>query len=158
MATVGEFLVTHQFFAHALLLVALAVFLTAGCHSVSGPDLSKDIGVIHHYGDSSGVLEAPSSVRAGFDFPIEVVTYGGGCTSAAGASVRYRGSVAVVVPYDNWRVPVGLGCTDNLTRPARTVTLRFTEPGVATIRVEGRREPESERTAVEQSVTVTPIL
>jgi hypothetical protein len=144
------------------LLVGLPLAAAAvGCHSSTGPDISPDVGVIEHYGDGpAGLIDAPAVVRAGQDFTVTVRTFGGGCVSAAGASVTYHRppalDLAVVVPYDNTRVPAGVACTSDLRRAPRDVTLRFTTPGAATIRVEGRREPGGGRAALEVPVTVTP--
>ena len=139
----------------ALLLAGLA-----GCRSSTGPEPSPDVGVVDFYARGpAGVIDAPASVRAGRDFTVTVRTFGGGCVSAAGAAVTYHGAaleLAVVVPYDNARVPPGTMCTEALTRPARDLTLRFVTPGTAAIRVEGRRQPEGGRAAVEVAVAVTP--
>ena len=139
----------------ALLLVGMA-----GCRSSTEPEPSPDVGVVDFYDQGpAGVIDAPASVRAGRDFTVTVRTFGGGCVSAAGAAVTYHRAAperAVVVPYDNSRVPPGTMCTEALARPARDLTLRFVTPGTATIRVEGRRQPEGGRAVVEVAVAVTP--
>jgi hypothetical protein len=140
---------------------ALLVAGVAGCRSSTAPDPSPDVGIIDFYANgTAGVVEAPASVQVGRDFTVTVRTFGGGCVSAAGASVTYHRpelTLAVIVPYDNSRLPPGTPCADVLTRPARDVTLRFTTPGTATIRVEGRREPDGGRAVVEVPVTVAPL-
>jgi hypothetical protein len=138
-------------------LAGFAVAALAACRSTTGPAAPEELGIIEFYGDRTGVLELPESVRAGHDVTVTVRTFGGGCVSAAGTGVRYRGALAVVLPYDNpsSRAPAGTGCLDVLLRPLHTVNLRFPTPGRATVRVEGRREPGGGSTAVEGTLTVT---
>ncbi len=138
-------------------LAGLALGAVAGCRSTTETSPPDELGIIEFYGDRAGVLELPASVGAGHDVAVTIRTFGNGCVSPAGTGVRYRGDLAVVLPYDNpsSRVPVGTGCTDILLRPSHTVHLRFPTPGRATVRVEGRREPNGGTTAVEGTLTVT---
>ena len=138
-------------------LAGLGVAAAVACRSTTEPGLPDELGVIESYGDRTGVLELPVSVRAGDDVTVTIRTFGNGCVTPAGTGLRYRGALAEIVPYDNQRsrVPATTGCPDIEIRPTHTVTLRFPTPGHATVRVEGRREPGSGRVVVEGTLTVT---
>ena len=143
-------------------VVLLALAGAVGCSAsseVTGPDPASEIGVIDFYPagvPTSDVITAPTVVRAGAEFRVSVRTYGGGCTSADGATVTYPSpSLAVVVPYDATHVPLGGGCTHVLRMLEHEVTLRFAVPGQATVRVEGRKEPGPGAAVVEMPISVT---
>jgi hypothetical protein len=138
-------------------LAGLAAGALAACRSTSEPATPEELGIIEFYGDRTGVLALPDTVRAGHDVEVTVRTFGGGCVSAAGTGLRYHGALAVILPYDNpsSRAPAGTGCPDILLRISHTVTLRFPTPGQALVRAEGRREPGGGTTAVEGTLVVT---
>jgi hypothetical protein len=135
------------------LLVLTALSLACG-EPVEPTAADPDIGIIDLYGQRDEVLLAPASARAGEDVSIVVRTFGNSCVSAARTSVTYRGSTVVVTPYDNSRIPGIYVCADILKRPEHTVTLRFERAGAARVRVEGRREPSGELTAVEATINI----
>jgi len=84
------------------------------------------------------MLEMPARAIAGVAFEITVTTVGSGiCTRADGASVAVSGLVADVTPWDRL-APARAVCTDDLAPFPRRVTLRFSSPGTATIRLHGR--------------------
>ena len=143
-----------------LATAAMCLAAPVACNSSTGPELAASVGVIGPALDQAEeVVAAPASLRAGHDFTVTVSTFGNGCVTAAGAAVTYHGpqrNVAVVVPFDNYGAPAELVCTDILNRPARDVRLRFNTPGVATIRVEGRRDSNGGRAVVEVPITVVP--
>ena len=137
-------------------LAGLALAAVA-CRSTTEADAPDELGVIEFYGERTGVLDLPASVTAGHDVAVTIRTFGDGCASVAGTGVRYRGALAIVLPYDNQgsRAAAGTGCPNILHRLSHTVNLRFPTPGRATVRVEGRREPGGGTTAVEATLTVT---
>lgn len=126
------------------------------CRGSSAPDVAPELGIIDFYSDRSEVLTVPATARAGEDFEVVVRTFGNGCVSAAGTGVRYRGATAVLTPYDNdmSRSPRVI-CLDILNRPVHTVTLRFPNAGVATVRVNGRSEPAGQAATVEATIVVS---
>ena len=59
--------------------------LLASCSSDS-----VEVGIIHFYGESEDVIDAPETVDVGERFSVTVNTYGGGCTSAEWMAVEQR--------------------------------------------------------------------
>ncbi len=131
--------------------------IVSACHGTAEPDVAPEVGIIEFYNDRSMVLTLPATARAGQDINVVVRTFGNGCVSAAGTAVRYGTAVASLTPYDNdlSRASPGVVCLGILVRPAHVVTLQFPEPGVATVRVEGRKEPGSQAATVEGTISVT---
>ena len=144
-------------FARYCIAICVGGLSALACHTAAEPDVAPEVGIIEFYSDRSTVLTLPATARAGQDFNVVVRTFGNGCVSAATATVRYNGARATLTPYDNdlSRTSPGVACTDILLRPTHTVTLRFPEAGVATIRVEGRREPGSQAASIEGTITIT---
>jgi hypothetical protein len=88
------------------------------------------------------VVTAPDTVRAGESFQAVVTTIGpDGCWREAGAETKLTASLAILTPYDmNLRdLNRELGCKDSLITLPRTVQIRFSERGEATLRVHGRK-------------------
>ena len=134
----------------------LTATVLAGCDMISDVDVSNDVGVIDHYGSgTASVIVAPATATENEDFTVTVNTFGGGCTTAAGIGVRYRGDVAILTPYDNDESRMtGGACTDILRVVAHVATLRFPKVRDVNIRVEGRREPGSSATSVVRTVRI----
>jgi hypothetical protein len=104
-------------------------------------------------------LLAPTIVRANEDFKIEFYTIGGSCVRKGGEDVIVLKNVATVKAYD-----LDSGermCNLILLYLTHTVTLRFTRPGKATIKILGIREGNDARlrrrvqTVMEHRLTVT---
>lgn len=127
------------------------------CRGSADLDAAPELGIIEFYSDRSEVLTVPATAHAGEDFEVVVRTFGNGCVSAAGTGVRYRGDVVVLTPYDNdmSRLSPGVICLDILNRPIHTVTLRFPNAGVATVRVDGRSEPTGQTATVETTLVIS---
>ncbi|MEW5918284.1 MAG: hypothetical protein AB1762_17910 [Gemmatimonadota bacterium] len=70
------------------------------------------------------------------------------------ARLTYRGRNAVVTPYANNRIAGENACADILKRPEHVVTLRFADAGLASVRVEGRREPSGELASAEGTIQI----
>lgn len=108
------------------------------------------------------VIAAPDTVRAGDPFDAVVTTIGPrSCWRALGAEVELRAALARVTPYDFTPETSESVCGDAQVRLARTVRLRFTQPGEGVVRVvgrkvEGRRLRETQRVTVEKRVVVRP--
>jgi hypothetical protein len=118
---------------------ALAVVLAA-CTGLPGgqePD-ERRVGIIRLYQtDPPNALVVPDTVRAGMDFQVAATTLGGGCERAGETEVDVRDGVATVTPYDY--TARAAACTDILRFLPHTATLRFSTPGQAVVRLQGRR-------------------
>jgi hypothetical protein len=91
-------------------------------------------------GDQKDVVDAPATVRAGEDFKVTIKTFGSGCDRAGDTGVITSESSATVMVYDfTAATHPGVICTMIAKRMPHVVTLRFTKPGAATIRIWGRR-------------------
>jgi hypothetical protein len=88
-------------------------------------------------------LLAPTIVRANEDFKIEFYTIGGSCVRKGDDHVTVLKNVATVKAYDlDSRQRM---CNFVLLYLPHTITLRFTKPGKATIKIWGMREGNDRR-------------
>jgi len=110
-----------------------------------------------HFPDT---IIAPRAVSVGEDFQVTITTSGSGCDREGDTGVIITESGANVMVYDfTVATHPGVICTAILKRMPHTVTLRFTKPGEAVIRVWGRRggatiPPMGEPTVLERRVMV----
>ena len=131
--------------------LALAAIALAGCSSVAGPEVTREMGVISFY-QQPVLIEVPAAVEAGTPFQILVRTYGGGCITRNGTDVESNGFQADVIPYDlNSGAEV---CTDELRMFDHTATLAFSSTGTALIRIHGLEQPGNRQIVVERSVRI----
>ncbi|HEX6371963.1 MAG TPA: hypothetical protein VF006_23770 [Longimicrobium sp.] len=139
-----------------------AALVTAGC-SAPAPEPPRDTrdtppmeisAYIAHPGAAPEVA-APSAARAGEPLTVQVTTYGNGCNTAGRDEVRTRGLEADVLPRDLDHSRELIDCPDLLRVFRHTATVRFDQPGAATVRVHGRRLPGGEPVVVTRSVTIT---
>lgn len=145
---------------------ALAATLLAACSpSASGAadgreDVAKTTGRQQPsyvaYTGAAPEVSVPSTVRAGEDLQVQIRTYGGGCNEKGGDEVRVDGLTALVLPWDFDRSTPETPCQDMLRTFDHAATVRFGQPGTATVRVRGRRLPGDEPVEVVRTVTVTP--
>jgi hypothetical protein len=85
-------------------------------------------------------LAAPTTVLANKDFQVTITTTGSGCEREGDTSVIISEDSATVMVYDfTMATRPGVACSLVLKRLRHTATLRFTKPGMALIRVWGRR-------------------
>jgi hypothetical protein len=119
-------------------LAPLLLLAACGGGTVFEPGSRRVVGVIDVGGAGREALAAPDTVAAGAPFAVTVTTFGSSsCTRPDGAELEVRGLVAELVPYD--REATGTrACTDDLRPFPRTVTVRFSAPGQATVRALGR--------------------
>jgi hypothetical protein len=130
-------------------LAALLVVVTFGaCELMSEPTADQRVVGIIDMGDLLGeafltVIAAPDTVTAGVPFEATISTIGsGGCWDDDGADVAYETGLALVTPFDRVTTRVGgapAACTRIFVKLPRTVRLVFGQPGVATLRVSGRK-------------------
>lgn len=120
---------------------AAALLLSANCVACSSPtdvQTQIEVGVIAPgVGITARVIVAPDSVRIGEQFSALISTYGSSSCTRAHTALAYTGSAYLDLSvYDARRVSGG--CTRDLRAIVRDVPIRFTDVGVATIRVHGR--------------------
>jgi predicted RNA-binding protein with TRAM domain len=122
---------------------------------------ARILGIIDFHADGTqGVLTAPATVQAGEEFQVTITTFGGGCEREGDTSVVITETAANVMVYDfTTATRPDVACTAILKRLPHTVTLSFTTPGEALIRVWGRRvgpetPPMGVPTILEQRVMV----
>jgi hypothetical protein len=126
--------------------------------ATSQPAPQQEARILGHLGDEA--LIAPATVMAGKDFQITVTTTGGGCERAGDTGVILSNDSATVMVYDfTTATHPDVACTMIFKRLQHTVTLRFTKPGSALIRIWGRKVgsdtgPIGAPTVIERSVTV----
>ena len=89
-------------------------------------------------------IVAPDTVSAGEPFEVTVHTIGeNGCWRADGQELRVDGRTATIVPYD---VHSGADvCTEVLGYLPHRATVTISTPGLAVIRVDGRRVRQGDR-------------
>lgn len=120
--------------------------LLPGCSDLfTGPHDVARIGIVDHFGESEGVIEAPDTVAAGAAFTVLVRTYGGGCTSKGATEVEdtVEGGV-LVTPVDVTREGPDVLCPAVLKRLTHEATVTFEAAGERTITVRGRRVARGE--------------
>ncbi len=147
---------SQNLYRNAVGLVALGTFLACtDAGDVTEPVVEQLRGALEWYGDTAGV-ELPDTVDVATDFAVTVSTFGGGCTSLGLTEARTEGSVATIEPFDSvvTRLPPGAFCTDVLRTFDHVATIRFSDLGVATLRIVGRREPGGESVTLERTVVV----
>lgn len=125
----------------ALLLPRAALpAIAAACAAGPAENVAEErrIGIVRLYETTAAApLVAPDTVEAGVDFPVTVTTLGGGCERGGETESEVRGGVATVTPYDYTHLHAA--CPDILRTFVHTASVRFTVPGEATVRAQGRR-------------------
>lgn len=116
--------------------------LAGGIGPAAPPPEALVPGIIHFGSDNTmpDVLSAPEIVRAGEEFKLTITTFGGGCDRQGQTSVMYSDQGASVMVYDiTTATRPDVSCIAVAKRLPHTIALRFEKPGVALIRVWGRR-------------------
>lgn len=117
-------------------------------------EATRRLGTIQFHADPIRIT-APANVRAGVPFTVQVITYGGGCVSQGDTAAAVTGSEAQVTVYDRAHDPgPNAVCTMELRMYEHTATLQFAQPGAATLRVRGWKEPEQEEITVTRQIVV----
>jgi hypothetical protein len=136
-------------------LTWLILFATVACSSpMASSDQVRVVGTIAGFNLNGPRIDVPDTVAAGQTFTVEVTTYGNGCTSEGDTEVRLQPQRAVVTPYDVQRRAEGVVCPDILNVFRHRATLRFEQPGVARVTIQGIQEPSGEVITVERTVLV----
>ncbi len=120
------------------------------------PGALVEVGIIDHYGEADGVLEAPLSARVGEPITVVVNTYGGGCISAESISVGERSGAIELTPFDRDESPGRDACTLELRRLSHPTDVEFAAQGTALLIVHGRRVTQTtdEVTEMRQQIVI----
>lgn len=122
-------------------LVFAAALLLAAC-DIFGTESYVELGIVVFDYDTS-VITAPGTVSVGEVFTVGVTTWGGGCTEVDRTEVETIGVFAHLTLYDRtWLRQTCPGPANGLAPVApHTAPVQFDYPGIAQIRVTGRRFP-----------------
>lgn len=143
---------------HSATLTVLGICIAAaGCGSF-GPDgvrTERRPAYVRYYQDPPQ-LDAPDTIDAGVSFTVTVRTFGGGCIDQGDTEVSVAGQTAELRPFDIFttHLPRNYACPDILFHYSHTASVRFTESGVAVVRVVGRVAPGDSATTLERTVVV----
>lgn len=133
--------------ARPVLLLALM-----SCSTLTGEDWTREPGFIDV---GLSAITAPASVQVNTDFQITVRSFGSStCTRADGHILNLSPSLAAIWLFD-LVAPPGTACTDDLREFPRTLAIRFTATGTATIELNGSGSSGQPR-LVSTTVEVTP--
>jgi anthranilate phosphoribosyltransferase len=134
-----------------LLWTGAAAALLAAC-SVTGSEAGERLGIIQMLPTHPAAVTLPTAVGRGEPFEVTVISHGGGCVRQGPTRVRINGSTAEVRPYD---IDSGNSvCTADVAEYEHTATLRFDQPGTATVRIIGTGYPGPETITVTRTVTI----
>ncbi len=109
------------------------------------------------FGDEISIIVVPSTGQVGVPFQINIMTFGGPCTSVSSTDVQYESTGVLVTPFDRTQVAAGTACPARLDRFYHMTELTFGSVGDRTVRIQGKRMwPNSDVTDVEiiHSVTI----
>ncbi len=127
-----------------------SAFLFGSC-GVFEADHETVLGAVFFHSNPPSVI-IPDTVQAGTPFTVTVRTFGDGCYSFARTEIEMDGMAAEIRPYDSRKTDVA--CPEILLTIEHTATLRFDTPGLATVRVVGRRTPSEAEDRLEKQVVV----
>ena len=126
-----------------------AAALLAAC-SVTDSDDGERPGIIQMLPEVPAEVTVPATAARGEPFTVMVVTHVAGCASPGPTRVRIRGTTAEVRPYDSVS---GTSCA-YVAEYEHTATLRFDQPGPATVRIIGTGYPGPETVTITRTVTI----
>lgn len=140
--------------ALALLPLVLAALASACSALLPERPSEQQPAVLEHYGEPPQVT-APASVLVGEPVTVSVTSYGGGCVRKGYTEVvQGQGMTVSVRPYELHAGDGKSVCTDELALYRHQVTLRFDQPGTATLRIHGTRMPGREPITLTHTVVV----
>jgi len=100
---------------------------------------ARVLGIIDYNGTSQNVITAPSSVKPGKEFDVQIRTQGGGCEREGDTTVVLMPAGASITVYDfTTATKPGVACTMIMKTFTHTVTMKFDQPGEMLLRVWGR--------------------
>ena len=140
------------------LLACAAAMLASACQTSTGPEGKRVVGIVEwdrnstraegaFFAESAPVVDlrldplvAPDTVQSGVPFTAIVSTFGPStCWWEAGAEMSLEPAAATITPYDRTLETEDGDCPDSYRFLRREVELRFEHPGVAVLRVTGRK-------------------
>lgn len=128
--------------------VVLLLALFAAC-SDSDDSIVVDLGVITTSFIPGPAIEYPSVAQSNTDIAVTALTYGSDCTWLKRTDVKVTGLKAEIRPFDESAVQST--CGDTIFSYRHETTIRFEQPGTATITVFGYGEGDRFGTVIEQS-------
>jgi len=121
---------------------------------------ARVLGIIDYNGTSQNVITAPSSVKPGKEFDVQIRTQGGGCEREGDTTVVLMPAGASITVYDfTTATKPGVACTMIMKTFTHTVTMKFDQPGEMLLRVWGRAiasdtPPDGAPVVVEKKIKV----
>lgn len=121
---------------------------------------ARVLGIIDYNGTSQNVITAPSSVKPGKEFDVQIKTQGGGCEREGDTTVVLMQAGASITVYDfTTATKPGVACTMIMKTFTHTVTMKFDQPGEMLLRVWGRAiasdtPPDGAPVVVEKKIKV----
>lgn len=150
-----------------VLLAIIAGSVVVGCANLLGPDDDVMAAIVlAEYGWPENVpdVRAPDTVSVGQWFQVQIQTYRGCLLEDGRTDLELRNLRAVIIPYMRYTGPGN--CPDVLHGPIRTVRLRFTSSGQASVKVVGldairfpgqqKQNPANEVRVVRQITVIGP--
>lgn len=138
-------------------LIPLAAALLAGCDALGpgGGDRERRPGILASSSDTTAQVTLADTVALGAPVALRVITVGNGCTRQGETEVDAAPRAADVRVYDYAPRPsADVVCPDIRVALPHEATLRFTQPGAATVRIHGRREPGGAPLVITRAVVV----
>ena len=140
---------------HSRFLVVGAPMMAAAlaCHSAAGPARTVSVGLIDPGGGLAQMsLVVPETATVAVPTPVQASTWGDACSQADTTDLQVAGLLADITLYD--RNPSSGACARDLQGIARALTITFSVPGEATVRLHGRSLTDT--TTVSATLTVRP--
>jgi len=139
---------------HFALLTSAALVLLACDNRSSGLDSVIRPATLSFYGNAENIT-LPDTAVAGVPTAVRVRSYGGGCVAQDRTVSAVSGRSATIRPFVRELAPgANVACADILLQFSHEVDLVFEQPGQATVRVDGWREPERTPYTITRSVQV----
>jgi hypothetical protein len=121
----------------ALAFSCIAAAIFSACSAPTGEEYEIIPGnLVPLIGSSARVLVAPDTVRVGELFTISIRTFRSSCLVPSATLANIGSTLADLTVWD--RRPTNIPCPDDFRPIPREVSLRFSEAGVATVRVSSR--------------------
>ena len=121
------------------------------CHSPAGP-FTVSLGLIDPgAGLGAMSLVVPATAIVGVPVPVQASTWGSSCSQPDRTVIQVTGLLADITLYD--RTPSSGECTRDLRGIARNLSVTFSVPGQATVKLHGRSFTDT--TTVSATVTVS---
>ena len=120
------------------LLVIVTGSIVVGCGDLVGPDDEVMAAIVlaeYHWPENVPDVRTPDTVSVDQWFQVEIQTYRGCLLEDGRTDLELRDLRADIIPYMRYFGPGN--CPDVLRAPIRTVNLRFTSPGPASVRIIG---------------------